>query len=52
MSVVDYLSKIPPQEFEKFVATVLLPKLGFKNVKWVGGDPQIGAQMSWPSWRK
>ncbi len=45
MSVVDYLSKMPPQEFEKFVATVLLPKLGFKDVKWVGGPSDRGADV-------
>ncbi len=42
MSITDYLTKLDPTSFEKFIANEFLPKLGFKGIKWVGGSGDRG----------
>ncbi|BDC17358.1 restriction endonuclease [Acidianus sp. HS-5] len=45
MSITDYLAHLDPISFEKFIAYEFLPKLGFKNIKWIGGSGDKGVDI-------
>jgi len=45
MGITEYIASLDPTSFEKFIADEFLPKLGFKNIKWVGGSGDRGVDI-------